>query len=78
MGTYTGADAFLEVINRYGVEHVFFNPGIDNAPLLEAISRYSASDKPSPKSILCLDESVAMHAAHGKYMATGKQDNGPL
>ena len=72
MGTYTGADAFLEVINRYGVEHVFFNPGIDNAPLLEAISRYSASDKPSPKSILCLDESVAMHAAHGNYMATGK------
>ena len=72
METYTGADAFLEVINRYGVEHIFFNPGIDNAPLLEAISRYSASDKPAPKSVLCLDESVAMHAAHGNYMATGK------
>jgi len=72
MGTYTGADAFLEVINRYGVEHIFFNPGIDNAPLLETISGYSASGKPSPRGILCLDESVAMHAAHGNYMATGK------
>jgi acetolactate synthase-1/2/3 large subunit len=72
MGTYTGADAFLEVINRYGVEHIFFNPGIDNALLIEAISRYSAYDKSAPKSILCLDESVAMHAAYGNYMATGK------
>lgn len=68
---HRGADAFLEVLNRNGAEHVFFNPGIDNAPLLEAISRYKASGKPSPDSILCLDESVAMHAAHGNYMATG-------
>jgi len=72
MGTVTGADAFLEVMNRYGVDHLFFNPGIDNAPLLETIAEYRASGRPSPKSILCLDESVAMHAAHGNYMATGK------
>ena len=72
METYTGADAFLEVLNRYDIEYIFFNPGIDNVPLLEAISRYSSSGKPSPKSILCLDESVAMHAAHGNHMATGK------
>lgn len=72
MKKFTGADAFLEVLNRNGVDHIFFNPGIDNAPLLEAISGYIASGKPSPKSILCLDESVAMHAAHGAYMATGK------
>ena len=72
MEAYTGADAFLEVINRYGVDHLFFNPGIDNALLLETIAGYRTSGKPSPESILCLDESVAMHAAHGNYMATGK------
>ena len=72
MDTYTGADAFLEVLNMNSVEHVFFNPGIDNAGLLEAISGYHASGKPAPEGILCLDESVAMHAAHGNYMATGK------
>ena len=72
MDTYTGADAFLEVLNGYGVEYIFFNPGIDNASLLEAIARYLASGRSCPKNILCLDESVAMHAAHGYYMATGK------
>ena len=36
MDKYTGVDAFLGVLNRHCVNHIFFNPGIGNAPLLEA------------------------------------------
>ena len=72
METYQGADVFIEVLNANGVEHVFFNPGIDNAHMVEAISKYSVSDRQTPTGILCLDEFVAMTAAHGNYMVSGR------
>ncbi len=62
----------IDVFNENGVEFLFFNPGIDNVPLLETISRYRASGRKAPRSILCLDEFVAMTAAHGNYMASGR------
>jgi len=72
MEDYGNIEAFIDVLNTHGVENVFFNPGIDNVPMLETIAKYRASGSPSPRSILCLDEFVAMTAAHGNYMATGK------
>jgi acetolactate synthase I/II/III large subunit len=72
MEKYVSSDAFIEVMNAYDVEHVFFNPGIDNVPILEALSKYRASGSPVPRGILCLDEFVAMTAAHGNYMASGR------
>ena len=72
MQEYGTVTTFIEVLNASGVEYVFFNPGIDNVPLLETISRYHATDKKAPRSILCLDEFVTMTAAHGNYMATGR------
>jgi acetolactate synthase-1/2/3 large subunit len=72
MEAYGNIEGFIEVLNSYGVENVFFNPGIDNVPMLETVARYRAEGKPGPRSILCLDEFVAMTAAHGNYMATGK------
>ena len=72
MEGYGNIEAFIDVLNSHGVENVFFNPGIDNVPMLETIAEHRASGKPSPRSILCLDEFVAMTAAHGNYMATGK------
>jgi acetolactate synthase-1/2/3 large subunit len=72
MEKYESSDGFIEVMNAYGVEYLFFNPGIDNVPILEALSKYKASARPSPKGILCLDEFVAMTAAHGHYMASGR------
>ncbi len=62
----------IDVFNDNGVEFLFFNPGIDNVPLLETISRYRASGQTAPRSILCLDEFVAMTSAHGNYMASGR------
>jgi acetolactate synthase-1/2/3 large subunit len=72
MGKYVSSDGFIEVMNAYDVEHVFFNPGIDNVPILEALSKYRASGSRVPRGILCLDEFVAMTAAHGNYMASGR------
>src|SRR3972149_118537 len=72
MEEYTTVKALIEVMNNNGVEFVFFNPGIDNVPVLETIAAYQAQGKKSPKSILCLDEFVTMTAAHGSWMATGK------
>ena len=72
MERYGNIEAFIDVLNSHGVENVFFNPGIDNVPMLETIAERRASGKASPRSILCLDEFVAMTAAHGNYMVTGK------
>jgi acetolactate synthase-1/2/3 large subunit len=69
---YTTIQALIEVMNDNGVEFVFFNPGIDNVPVLETLAAYQAQGKKSPRSILCLDEFVAMTAAHGNWMASGK------
>ncbi len=72
MEAYTTIKALIEVMNNNGVEFVFFNPGIDNVPVLETLAAYQAQGKKSPRSILCLDEFVAMTAAHGSWMASGK------
>ena len=72
MENYTTIKALIDVMNTNGVEFVFFNPGIDNVPVLETLAAYQAQGKKAPKSILCLDEFVTMTAAHGNYMASGK------
>ncbi len=72
MENYTTIQAFIEVMNDFGVGFVFFNPGIDNVPLLETLAACQANGQPAPESILCLDEFVAMSAAHGAFMASGK------
>jgi acetolactate synthase-1/2/3 large subunit len=72
MKVYDNAETIIDVFNAYGVEHLFFNPGIDNVPVLETVSKYRAAGKQSPRGILCLDEFVTLTAAHGNYMASGK------
>lgn len=72
MEKYEGAEAFVEVLNANGVECIFFNPGSVTTPIQVAILKYRASGKRAPKLILCLDESVAMAAAHGHYMVSGR------
>ena len=72
MQPYDGTEAFIDVLNANGVEHVFFNPGGEMGPLLATISKFRVQGKPAPKLILCLDESVALTAAHGHYMISGR------
>ncbi|MEK7353252.1 MAG: thiamine pyrophosphate-binding protein, partial [Chloroflexota bacterium] len=67
-----GAEAFIELINANGVEYLFLNPGTDTFPIQEALSKFKALGKRTPKVMLCLDESVAMAAAHGYFAVTGR------
>jgi acetolactate synthase-1/2/3 large subunit len=67
-----GAEAFIESLNAHGVDHLFLNPGIDVVPIQGAIAAYRASGKQVPKVILCTHESVAVAAAHGYAMVSGK------
>ncbi len=72
MEQYVQAEACIEVMNACGVEYIFFNPGIDTVPFQVAVSRLKGMGKKAPALVLCLDESVAMAAAHGHYMVSGR------
>lgn len=72
MEQYTGAEAFLEILNANEISSVFFNPGGDVCPIQAAVCRYQIAGKHSPRMVLCLHESVALAAAIGHYMVSGK------
>jgi acetolactate synthase-1/2/3 large subunit len=67
-----GAEAFLELLAANGVEYIFLNPGTDTFPLQDAISKFQASGKTVPAVVLCLDESLALAAAHGHFLVSHK------
>jgi acetolactate synthase-1/2/3 large subunit len=67
-----GAEAFIESLNEHGVDHLFLNPGIDVVPIQGTIAASRASGKPAPRVILCTHESVAVAAAHGYAMVSGR------
>jgi acetolactate synthase-1/2/3 large subunit len=66
------ADGFLELLNRHGVDYIFINPGTDTAPVLEAIAKAKTLGVRTPELVLCLHESVALAAAHGHFLVSGK------
>ncbi len=67
-----GAEAFVELLNANDVKYIFFNPGSDTVPILEAIAKFRYMGKPSPEIILCQHESLAMAVAHGYFMVSEK------
>ena len=67
-----GAEAFIELLNANAVDYLFLNPGTDTFSVQEAVAKYKTLGKRTPEVILCLDESIAMAAAHGYFMVTGK------
>jgi amino acid adenylation domain-containing protein len=68
----TVADAFLEQLSDHGVDFIFINPGSDIAPIQESVAKFEARGRRAPRLVLCLHESVAMAAAHGCFMVTGR------
>jgi acetolactate synthase-1/2/3 large subunit len=66
------AEAYVEALASQGVEYLFLNPGTDTFPIQEAISKLRALGRPTPRTVLCLFEVVALAAAHGYYAATGR------
>lgn len=63
----TGIEAFLEVLHRAGVAHIFGNPGTTELPLMDALGR-----DPRFRYILGLHEIPVMAAADGFAQASGR------
>lgn len=67
-----GAEAFVELLNAHDVDCIFLNSGTDTFPVQEAISKFSAEGRRIPRIIVCPDELVAISAAHGHYLVSGR------
>jgi len=67
-----GAEAFIELLNANGVDCIFLNPGSDIFAVTEAIAKFQALGKRTPRVITSPHESVGMAAAHGYFMVSGK------
>lgn len=66
------AEAVLALYAAHGVDYVFINPGTDTFPLQEAYARRMAAGLPCPQAVMCIHEHVAVSAAHGYFLATGR------
>jgi amino acid adenylation domain-containing protein len=66
------SDAFVELLNSLAVDYIFINPGSDSAPILESIAKFKDLGHRTPELVLCLHESVALAAAHGYFMVSGR------
>ena len=71
-GTETVSDAWLAQVSDLGADCIFINPGSDIAPVQESIAKFEAQRRRAPRVILCPHESVALAAAHGYFMVTGR------
>lgn len=67
MATMAGRQAFLEILHAAGVDHIIGNPGTTELPLMDVLPDY-----PQMHYVLTLQEGVAMAAADGYAMASGK------
>ncbi len=67
MATLAGRHAFLQILQAAGVDHMFGNPGTTELPMMDVLPDY-----PEMNYILTLQEGVAMAAADGYAMASGK------
>lgn len=72
MQAENGAELFVETLIANGVDHIFLNPGIDTVPIQGAIAKYKTLGRSAPQIILCPHESVAVAAAHGYAMVSGR------
>ena len=68
----TVSDAFVEQLAALDVDCLFINPGSDVAPIQESLAKFGAQGRRAPRVILCPHESVALAAAHGYFMLTGR------
>jgi acetolactate synthase-1/2/3 large subunit len=71
---HTTAAAFLEALAEAGVSFLFANFGSDHPALLEALAEAGTNGRPVPAVITCPNEMVALSAAHGASLLTGRAE----
>ncbi|HEY2592159.1 MAG TPA: thiamine pyrophosphate-requiring protein [Steroidobacteraceae bacterium] len=71
---YTTSTAILEALCEAGMEYIFANLGSDHSGFLETIAAAEAAGerKRFPALVTCPDEMVALSAAHGFALASGR------
>lgn len=67
-----GAEALLRLLAAQAVERIFLNPGTDTAPIQEAAVALRGRGIDVPAIQLCPDERVALAAAQGMWLRTGR------
>lgn len=72
VNTSTTADALMDALQEVGISYLFCNLGSDHPSIIEALAKAKVEDKPLPKAIICPHESVALAAAQGHAMLSGK------
>jgi acetolactate synthase-1/2/3 large subunit len=66
------AEALVQHLVAQGVDWIFINPGTDTAPIQEAVVALGRQGLPTPRVQVCPDERVAMAAAQGYWLRTGR------
>ncbi|HTU55095.1 MAG TPA: thiamine pyrophosphate-requiring protein [Acetobacteraceae bacterium] len=69
---YTTASALLAALAEAGVSFLFANFGSDHPALIEALAEAAATGRPLPAIVTCPNEMVALSAAHGAALLTGR------
>jgi acetolactate synthase-1/2/3 large subunit len=69
---YTASMAFLDALVEAGVTCMFANLGSDHPALVEAVAEARATGRTIPELITCPNEMVALSAAHGHALVSGK------
>jgi acetolactate synthase-1/2/3 large subunit len=67
-----GHELILQALAANEVECLFFCGGTDNFMFMESVNKFKALNRPHPRLFTCLHESVALSAAHGYFLASGK------
>lgn len=67
-----GAEALVQHLVAQGVDWIFLNPGTDTAPIQEAVVALRRAGSTVPRIQVCPDERVAMAAAQGYWVRTGR------
>ena len=68
----SASSAFLDALQDAGVTHLFVNLGSDHPAFVEAYAKARATGRPVPDLVTCPNEMVALSAAHGHALASGK------
>src|SRR5689334_19532061 len=69
---HTASAALLDALAHAGVSYLFANFGSDHPAILEAIAGAAATGRRVPELITCPAEMVALSAAHGTALVTGR------
>jgi acetolactate synthase-1/2/3 large subunit len=68
----SASSAFIDALHVAGVTHIFANLGSDHPAFVEAYAEARATGRAVPELITCPNEMVALSAAHGHALVSGK------